>query len=73
MTEDDRDNFRAALTYASAAGLGDELLELAASLNEFWRTTGTLDEGLRWLEESLARFPRATRGCEVACCSASPC
>ena len=57
VTEDDRDNFRAALTHASAAGLGDELLELAASLNEFWRTTGTLDEGLRWLEESLARFP----------------
>ena len=57
VTEEDRDNFRAALAYAASAERGDELLELAASLAEFWRTSGTLDEGRSWLEESLARAP----------------
>jgi predicted ATPase/DNA-binding SARP family transcriptional activator len=57
VTEEDRDNFRAALAYAASAGRGDELLELAASLAEFWRTSGALDEGRHWLEESLALAP----------------
>ena len=57
VTEEERDNFRAALAYAAEADCGDELLELAASLAEFWRTSGTLDEGGSWLEESLARAP----------------
>ncbi len=57
VTGDDRDNLRAALTHAAAAGLGDELLELCGSLTEYWRTSGAIDEGEHWLEESLARSP----------------
>jgi predicted ATPase/DNA-binding SARP family transcriptional activator len=57
VTEADRDNFRAVLAAAAAAHRGDELLELCASLNEFWRLTGTLDEGRQWLEQSLLVAP----------------
>ncbi len=53
--EEEHDNIRAALSY-SLEGADHELgLRLAGAIWWFWHRHGHLKEGLRWLEEGLAR------------------
>lgn len=53
--EEEHDNIRAALSY-SLEGAHPELgLRLAGAIWWFWHRHGHLREGLRWLEEGLAR------------------
>jgi len=50
----DHDNFRAALTWADRHDPETEL-RLAGALGDFWGERGHPEEGLEWLERSLAR------------------
>ena len=53
--EEEHDNIRAALSY-SLEGADPELgLRLAGAIWWFWHRHGHLSEGLRWLEEGLAK------------------
>jgi predicted ATPase len=53
--EEEHDNIRAALSY-SLEGADPELgLRLAGAIWWFWHRRGHLREGLRWLEEGLAK------------------
>jgi predicted ATPase/class 3 adenylate cyclase len=52
----ERDNFRAALTWAVAQGEAERALRLVGSLFYYWDTASLFNEGRRWTEEILARF-----------------
>jgi predicted ATPase/DNA-binding SARP family transcriptional activator len=53
--ESEHDNLRAALSWA-LGGEDPELgLRLASALSFFWEARGHFNEGVRWLEEALAR------------------
>jgi predicted ATPase/DNA-binding SARP family transcriptional activator len=52
----DLENARAALAWTpAAADPGDLQLRLAAALRLFWDSVGSVGEGLRWIEQGLAR------------------
>jgi predicted ATPase len=52
------DNLRMALTWSgSDPGDSTHLLRLAGLLGRFWALHGLAGEGIRWLEEALARSP----------------
>jgi predicted ATPase/transcriptional regulator with XRE-family HTH domain len=51
---EDEGNFRAALTWALAAGQGETALRLAGALWMFWRWAGLFAEGQSWLTAALA-------------------
>jgi predicted ATPase/class 3 adenylate cyclase/Tfp pilus assembly protein PilF len=54
--ETEHDNMRAALSWSLGQGEDAELtLRMAAALGEFWYLRGHFGEGLRWLEEALAK------------------
>ena len=53
----ERDNLRAALGWAAECGEADLELRLVGSLAYFWWLSGSLREGLRWLQDALARSP----------------
>jgi predicted ATPase len=58
--EEEHDNIRAALVY-SLEGAEPELgLRLAGAIWWFWHRHGHLSEGLRWLDEGLAKGSRAS-------------
>ena len=63
--EEEHDNIRAALSWSLGQGEDAELaLRMGAALGEFWYWQGHFAEGLRWLEEALAKSspaPRAAR------------
>lgn len=46
-------NLRAALRWASDAGVGDMLMRLCAALGRFWELTSLLGEGLGWIDAAL--------------------
>jgi predicted ATPase/class 3 adenylate cyclase len=50
----DHDNLSAALEHAHLRGQAEPLLELAASLEQFWQVRGYWSEGRQWLETTLA-------------------
>jgi tetratricopeptide (TPR) repeat protein len=52
--QEEHDNLRAALTWASSRGEGEHVLRLAVSLFDFWCIRGYLSEGRSWLEKALA-------------------
>ena len=52
--ERERDNLRAALAWAGAAGEAATGRRLAGALWRFWAVRGPLSEGRRWLREALA-------------------
>ncbi len=52
--ERERDNLRAALAWALAAGEAETALRLGSALRAFWRASGTASEGRRWLAQALA-------------------
>jgi predicted ATPase/DNA-binding NarL/FixJ family response regulator len=51
--DEERDNFRAALAWATAQQDADVFLQLFINLSYFWWTRGYLHEGEQWLEEAL--------------------
>jgi predicted ATPase/class 3 adenylate cyclase len=51
--EEERDNLRAALDWASTVGSVDVELRLATALREFWTARGPAAEGLRRLRQAL--------------------
>jgi predicted ATPase/DNA-binding CsgD family transcriptional regulator len=60
--EREHDNLRAALRWLLDQGDPAEreaALRLAGALGDFWRLRGYQVEGVRWLEEALARAPEA--------------
>ena len=63
--EEEHDNIRAALSWSLGQGQdADMRLRMGAALGEFWYWQGHFAEGLRWLEEALAKSnpaPRAAR------------
>jgi tetratricopeptide (TPR) repeat protein len=63
--EEEHDNMRAALSWSLGQGEDAEMgLRMCAALGEFWYWQGHFGEGLRWLEEALAKSspaPRAAR------------
>jgi tetratricopeptide (TPR) repeat protein len=63
--EEEHDNMRAALSWSLGQGEDAEIaLRVGAALGEFWYWQGHFGEGLRWLEEALAKSspaPRAAR------------
>jgi predicted ATPase len=52
--EREQGNLRAALGWAVTGGEGELALRLAGALDSFWAMSGSLSEGRRWLEQSLA-------------------
>ena len=52
--EEEHDNLRAALAWASEAGAGEVALRLSASLWRFWQMRGYLAEGLERVTQALA-------------------
>lgn len=61
----DEGNFRAAMTWALAAGEFDLGLRMAGALWMFWRWAGLFAEGRAWLEAALAVSPASPL--EVRC------
>ena len=63
--EEEHDNMRAALSWSLEQGEDAEMgLRMGAALGEFWYWQAHFAEGLRWLEEALAKSspaPRAAR------------
>ena len=60
--EEEHDNIRAALSWSLGQGQDAEMgLRMGAALGEFWYWQGHFAEGLRWLEEALAKSSPATR------------
>jgi predicted ATPase len=53
--EDERENTRAALTWARDAGSAELELRLATALRDFWTARGPMAEGLRRLEDAVQR------------------
>ncbi len=51
----ERNNLRAALSWANERGQHELLLRMAAALRAYWETRGDLTEGRKWLELALAR------------------
>lgn len=60
LLEAEHDNFRAALRWATAAGVGDLAQWLAGALWEFWSVRGYLSEGRHWLAVVLELDDRET-------------
>jgi predicted ATPase/class 3 adenylate cyclase len=58
--EKEHDNLRAALQWCAETGALELSLRLCAALWRFWSTRGYLGEGLRWLDEALARAEQPT-------------
>jgi predicted ATPase/DNA-binding winged helix-turn-helix (wHTH) protein len=54
----EHDNLRAAMQYDLGQS-GDEALRIATTLLQFWHTHGHVSEGLRWLEQAMARSDSA--------------
>lgn len=57
----DHANVRAAMEFGLASGRGDDALEMAADLVNFWIAAGLLADGYRWLDRVLAASPAPTR------------
>jgi predicted ATPase/DNA-binding CsgD family transcriptional regulator len=55
LLEEELDNFRAALSWASEHGEAELGLRLAGSLMSFWLTEGHYGEGRGWVEGALTR------------------
>ncbi len=55
----ERDNVRAALAWAEAAGEAALVLELAGALGGYWTVRGPYREGQDWLERAIAGGSRA--------------
>jgi predicted ATPase/DNA-binding CsgD family transcriptional regulator len=53
--EEELDNFRAALSWASEHGEAELGLRLAGALGSFWFWEGHYDEGRRWIEGALTQ------------------
>lgn len=53
--EDEYDNIRAALTWASESGRAEAGLQIATAVYEFWLIRNYVEEGLVWLERLLER------------------
>ncbi len=70
--ERDHDNVRSAFAWAVQSGDAETGLELGAALRDFWRLSGHVKEGLRWLAELLelpgtaARTPLRARALTAA-------
>lgn len=70
--EYDHDNVRTAFAWALQSGDADTGLRLATALRDFWRLSGHVKEGLRWLTELLdlpgaaARTPLRARALTTA-------
>jgi len=70
--ENDHDNIRSALGWAVQSGDAEAGLQLGAALRDFWRLSGHVKEGLRWLAELLelpgtaARTPIRARALTAA-------
>ena len=59
--EDEYDNFRAALGWASERPrTGDADLRLASAICRFWFFRGNIGEGYKWVDAALARGPAAS-------------
>ncbi len=65
-TQIDHDNFRAALRFALDQQDGDSALAIASGLWWFWYRQGFINEGRRWLQESLQCPSPLTRSAELA-------
>jgi predicted ATPase/DNA-binding SARP family transcriptional activator len=57
----ERENFRAALEWASDSGLTELVAHLASSLSGVWLQQGQLEEAERWIIPALAREERYQR------------
>ncbi|HET8999262.1 MAG TPA: LuxR C-terminal-related transcriptional regulator, partial [bacterium] len=55
--EQEHENFRAALRWATDRGDGETAMRLAGALAYFWWVLGNLREGRRWLQQALALGP----------------
>jgi predicted ATPase len=60
LLRDELDEVRVALRFALDHGESELALRLAALLRPLWSYFGIQAEGLRWLEQALARAPQAT-------------
>jgi predicted ATPase/DNA-binding SARP family transcriptional activator len=57
----ERDNFRAALTWAAGPGREDQLVALVGALDEFWYATGADLEAGPWYARALSQPTRSVR------------
>ncbi len=55
--EQEQENYRAALRWATDRGDGETAMRLAGALAYFWWVLGYLREGRRWLEQALTLGP----------------
>ena len=69
--EREQDNLRAALRTLGSRGDADGALRLAAALGRFWWARGHFTEGQRWLTQTLARAPGASRETRLAALDAA--
>ena len=60
LLEDEKDNFRAALSWSLESDEVEFGLQLAAALQPFWARRGYYGEGCRWLEAVLAKHGPAS-------------
>ena len=58
----ERDNFRAALTWASSSGRLDAQLDLVGRTSAFWANRGHLAEGQAWVESAVLASDGGTDG-----------
>jgi predicted ATPase/DNA-binding CsgD family transcriptional regulator len=63
--EQEHDNLRAALDWATSGGDAEYGLALAGGLRLFWEVHGHLSEGRRWLEKALAGAADAPLGTRI--------